>query len=347
MRFIEAVAPRDAQGLVARVYGEVERDFALLRDPDGNSPFLAHSPHPQLLAGFWSVLYETVLAPGALRRADKEAIASRVSRLNDCPFCVEAHALLSGVAGERGDRRALLQGAAEQIADPRRRALVEWAAATREPDSELLRKPPFGPEQAPEALATALCFHYVNRVVEVFQGHQGIKLGPGPLRGLLRALLGAFAGRAVRRDRAAGRTLTLLPEAQLPSDLGWARPAAAIAGALARFAAAVERPGGESLPEVVRGRLQSQLAAWDGADPPLHGEWVERGLEGLGPQARPAGHLALLAALAPHRIDAGAVRAFREVSPGDRELVGAVSWSALAAARRIAYWAKLPEPARA
>ena len=97
MRFIEAVGPREADGLVARVYGEVKRDFALLRDPDGNSPFLAHSPHPELLAGMWSVLYETVLVEGAVRRADKEAVAAAVSRSNDCPFCVEAHALLSAI----------------------------------------------------------------------------------------------------------------------------------------------------------------------------------------------------------------------------------------------------------
>jgi hypothetical protein len=40
MRFIEAVRPRAADGLVADVYGEVRRDFALLRDPAGNSPFM-------------------------------------------------------------------------------------------------------------------------------------------------------------------------------------------------------------------------------------------------------------------------------------------------------------------
>ena len=79
MRFINAVGPREADGLVGQVYGEIKRDFALLRDPDGNSPFLAHSPHPELLAGMWSVLYETILVDGTVRRADKEAIGATVS----------------------------------------------------------------------------------------------------------------------------------------------------------------------------------------------------------------------------------------------------------------------------
>jgi AhpD family alkylhydroperoxidase len=347
MRFIETVAPREADGLVAQVYREVARDFALLRDPDGNSPFLAHSPHPQLLAAFWSVLYETALAPGVVERADKEAIAATVSRVNDCPFCVEAHALLSAVAGERRDRRVLVEGAPGEIADGPRRALVEWAAVTRQPQSELLRSPPFDREQAPEVLGTALCFHYVNRVVEVFQGHGGIRLGPAPVRGAVRALLGGFAGRAMRRKREAGRSLASAPEAELPSDLDWARSSPPVAAALARFVAAVERAGEESLPEPVRARLRSVLAAWDGEDPPLSGDWIERALEDLAPEARPAGRVALLTALAPYRLDAAAVRSFKEGRPGDRALVGAVSWAALAAARRIASWARLPEPAQA
>src|SRR5262245_45184609 len=72
MRFIEPVKPSDANGLVAEIYGDVRRDFALLRDPRGNSPFLAHSPHPELLAAFWSMFYETVLVERNVRRADKE-----------------------------------------------------------------------------------------------------------------------------------------------------------------------------------------------------------------------------------------------------------------------------------
>src|SRR5207253_204849 len=156
MRFIKAVEPREADGLVAQVYGEIKHDFALLRDPDGNSPFMAHSPHPELLAGLWSVLYETILVEGVVRRADKEAIGA------------------------------------------------------------------------------TLAFHYVNRTVEVFQGHGPMPLGPAPLRGVTMKLLGRVAARALRRGREPGRTLSLLPERQLPDDLGWARRSPAVASAMAR-----------------------------------------------------------------------------------------------------------------
>ena len=347
MRFIEAVAPREAEGVVAQVYGEVKRDFGLLRDPDGNSPFLAHSPHPELLAGFWSLLYETTLVVGAVPRADKEAIASAVSRANDCPFCVEAHALLSGVAGTAGDRRALVDGTVEGIGDPRRRKLVEWAAATREPACPLLRAPPFGVKEAPEVIGTALCFHYVNRMVEVLQGHGAMNIGPAPVRGVIGKLVGGVAGRALRRERKPGRTVALQAEAELPADLGWARPSPMIAAAMARFAAAVERAGEQALAQPARTRLLSVLSAWEGTDPPLHGAWIERALDGLEPSARPTARLGLLAALAPHRVDDAAVEAFRRVRASDRDLVSAVSWPALVAARRIASWLSPHASARA
>jgi len=342
MRFIKAVEPREADGLVAQVYGEIKHDFALLRDPDGNSPFMAHSPHPELLAGLWSVLYETILVEGVVRRADKEAIGATVSRINDCPFCAEAHALLSGVAGEAHDRGALINGAVDGIADQHRRELVAWAAATREPDSELLRSPPFDEQEAPEVIGTALAFHYVNRTVEVFQGHGPMPLGPAPLRGVTMKLLGRVAARALRRGREPGRTLSLLPEHQLPDDLGWARRSPAVASAMARFAAAVERAGEEALSEPERGTVTAAVAAWDGTDPPLHGDWLERALRGLEPDAGSKARLAVLAALAPYRIDAAVVQSFKQVRPGDRDLVGAVAWSALTAARRIASWLAPP-----
>jgi AhpD family alkylhydroperoxidase len=338
MRFIEAVRPRAADGLVADVYGEVRHDFALLRDPAGNSPFMVHSACPELLAGVWSVLYETLLVQGAVPRADKEAIAAAVSRANDCPFCVEAHAVLSEVAGARGERSALIGGATEHIGDERRRELVAWAAATREPGSELLRRAPFGPLEAPEVIGTALAFHYVNRMVEVFQGHGGISVGPGPLRGAGILLVGQLARRALRRERAPGRSLQLLPDAELPDDLRWATPSPTIASALARFVAAVQRGAEGALSPPERERVCSVLADWDGADPPLHGDWLERAAHGLEPGSQAPARLALLTALAPHRVDHTAVEAFRRVRGGDRQLVSAAAWSALAAARRIASW---------
>jgi len=338
MRFIEPVARRHADGLVADIYREIKRDFALLRDPTGNSPFLAHSRHPELLAAMWSVLYETVLVNGVVARADKEAVASSISRTNHCPFCVEAHALLAGVAGARGDREALISGAIEDICDERRRKLLAWAAATRRPNDELIRHPPFTTREAPELIGTAVAFHYVNRVVEVLQGHQGMSVGPRPLRRLVTPLVGYAAGRAMKRTRAPGRTLQRLPRAELPLDLSWARPSATVASALACFAAAIERAGAAVLSEAARSHVRTVVASWVGGDPPLHWDWLAQDVCDLDARSHAGARLALFAALAPHRVSDDAVVAYRRTNPSDSDVVGAVAWGAFTAARRIGSW---------
>src|SRR5919109_3391342 len=132
MRFIEPVRPRRARGLVADVYGEIRRDFALLRDPEGNSPWLPQSLDPEILAGFWTAFYETVVAEGSVVRADKELVAAAVSLGNDCPFCVDAHSFLCRVAGESWASRALAERRIAVIEDPAKRELANWAAATCE-----------------------------------------------------------------------------------------------------------------------------------------------------------------------------------------------------------------------
>jgi hypothetical protein len=216
--------------------------------------------------------------------------------------------------------------------------LVAWAAVTREPQSELVQRPPFSQAEAPEAIGTAVGFHYVNRIVEVFQGHGRISVGPLPLRGLTMTLVGWIAARALRRRRAPGRTLHLLAEAELPADLSWASASSHISSAWARFAAAVERCGEAALPEPARACVTSALAAWDGTDPPLGSDWLQRAVSGIDLESAPAARLALLVALAPYRVDDAAVNDFKRIRPSERELVAAAAWSSFRAARRIGCW---------
>src|SRR3984893_15769734 len=131
LRYIEPIKPSRARGVVREVYREIRHDFGLLGDPrGGRSPYLAHSPAPELLAGMWSCQYETMLV-GRVPRAEKELVGAVISALNECPFCVDAHAVLSEAAGgERLPHRLTGDGLAP-LGDPRRRARAGGAAATR------------------------------------------------------------------------------------------------------------------------------------------------------------------------------------------------------------------------
>src|SRR5262249_38608033 len=156
-----------------------------------------HSPSPRLLAGVWCVLRETMIAAGNISRADKEAIATGVSQANECPYCVEVHNTMLGGAGV--------------AASPK---LLVWASHTLSPDTPAARQPPFRRENAAEIIGTAVTFHYVNRMVNIFLGDSPVPLprGLGWLRGLAgRVGTATFARRIVALAPTPGRSLPLLP----------------------------------------------------------------------------------------------------------------------------------------
>ena len=156
--------PREGS-LSGKVYAQMRRDFGLLAEP-----LTLHAAVPELLAGAWSVLRETLVV-GSVPRERKERVALEISRLNRCPYCIDAHSIMLAASRRAGSRRDATD---ESVADP----LAEWARATRTPGAPILASPPFTGDEAPEIIGTALCFHYINRMVQVVLGET-----PLPLRG--------------------------------------------------------------------------------------------------------------------------------------------------------------------
>lgn len=374
MRYLRPVPPARAEGLVADVYRQVRRDFGTLA-----AAMTLHSPVPEVLAGAWCCLRE-ILIVGELPRVAKEVVAAAVSRANACPYCVEAHALMVGAAGEGGAATALRRGVldrrgrggsgdrpasgeagvrerpgrpgersavaegpsltAASLGDAELDAWAAWAEATRRPDDPLLRQPPFGPEHAAEALGTAACFHYVNRMVTAVGEESPL---PAPVRGWLagpvRWLSGRlFAGR-VRTSHRPGDSFALFaepvdPERDLPADLRWPLSDPRVARALAHWWRAVHAAAAAHLPEAALTRTRAHVSAWDGADPPLGTTWLDDATTDLG-AAAPAARVILLTALAPHRLTAAEVDAFHHHHPGDPALLAAIAWGAALASTRI------------
>src|SRR3954466_10645569 len=106
VKYVEAVRPRHARGLVRDVYRQVERDFGMLAPP-----VALHSPAPEVLAAAWLMLRESLGAGGGWvgggagvgggtgSGAGREAGAAAVSAANSCPYCVEVHAMALGTLG--------------------------------------------------------------------------------------------------------------------------------------------------------------------------------------------------------------------------------------------------------
>lgn len=323
VRHISTVPFGAAAGTTARVYRELERDFGVLAPP-----VALHAPVPELLAASWVTLRETMLVDGLAPRTAKEAVASAVSVGNQCPFCTTMHSTMLGSLTARPVSPGPVRTAGQ---DPRSGPATDELTAW----IDSAGKPPFAPELLPELAGTAFCLEYLNRMVNIFLGAQPLPphapdraIGP-----VLRVLVGLMRG-SVRAEARPGSSLSLLPAAPLPEDLGWAASDPRIAEALARSTAAVEQVADELVPEQVRALADTVLADWDGSDPGLGRAWLDAPLRELPPADRPAGELALLTALASYRVDDKVVAAFRQDGSGDRELLAVTSWASLQAARR-------------
>ena len=332
IRYIQPVPKSSAVGLVAEVYTQIKREFGSLVEP-----FTLHSPIPKLLAGAWMAARESQLA-GSVRRDIKEAVAATVSKINQCPYCVDAHTIMLKATGEHKTAWAIAAGEYDQIQDSKVRAIIRWALATRLPGSKSLRSPPFSTEEAPEIIGTAVFYHYINRMVSVLLSETPLPSNRPCLKRPLKRLATVIFSRAVRRSISAGESLKFLSEAYLPADLVWGKPVPTVAGAYARFSAVVDDVGGYGLSAEVRVRVQENIQDWKGEDFGLSRSWVEQKLRGLNETSRVAGRLALLTAFAPYQIDDRVVLAFRTHFPEDEKLLGALAWASFTAARKIGSW---------
>jgi len=336
VKYIQPVSADSAVGLVAEVYAQIKREFGSLVEP-----FTLHSHIPRLLAGAWMAARESQLA-GKVRRDIKEAVAATVSKINQCPYCVDAHTIMLKATGEHRAAREITNGNYDQILDSKVRFAVRWASATRSPGSEALLSPPFSREEAPEIIGTAVFYHYINRMVNVLLSETPLPSNRPWLKKPMKRLASLLFSRAVRRPIPSGKSLRFLPEVGLPADLDWVKPDLTIAGAFARFGAAVDDVGAHALSAEVRARVQEQVQAWKGEDLGLRRSWVEQKIRGFNEASQVAGRLALLTALAPYQVDDQVVFAFRTYFPEDEKLIGALAWASFTAARRIGAWLRGP-----
>ncbi len=332
IKYIQPITAASASGLTAQVYRQIKRDFGALVEP-----FTLHSPAPQLLAGVWMATRETELT-GRVRRELEEAVAATISQLNQCPYCQDAHTMMLHATAAHNAATAISHGRDDQIQDPALREIVAWAAATRSPGDAILLSPPFSAEEAPEVVGTAVVFHYINRMVDVFLSETPLPSNRDWLKGTLKRLAGWYFSSAARRQKPDGASLELLPVADLPADLAWAAASPTVASAFARWAAVIETAGRNALPDDVRALVGERVAAWNGEFPGLSRGWVEEAMAGLDDSSKPAARLALLMALAPYQVDEGVIEGYRAWRSGDDALVEAAAWASFMAARRVGTW---------
>jgi hypothetical protein len=259
----------------------------------------------------------------------------------ECPFCVDAHTLMLQATSNHDAARAILRGDYEGIHDPHLHSLVQWVLIHRTSNTESVLPLPFAADQAPEIIGTAIAFHYINRMVNVFLGDRLLRL-PSVLKGLTGRLVGAAAGKKMVRRLQQGHSMKFLPQAELPDDLSWAAANPAVASAFAGFAAVVEETGARVLPEAVRALVSERIQTWNGEAMGIRRHWVEDAVVEVKEVHRAAARLTLLTALASYQVDSSVVTDFQSHCPDDAQLIAATAWASFTAARHAGVW--LAEP---
>jgi AhpD family alkylhydroperoxidase len=336
IKYVKPVRYDSARGLAAQVYQQLQTDFI-------PAPLVAlHSPAPEIMAGVWSILRETLMA-GKVNRSYKEVVAATVSKANECPFCVDAHTVMLRATSDDDVANAILEDDHERIQHPQMHALVNWVWTNQTWNAKPVLSLPFSQEEAPEIVGTAIAFHYVNRMANVFLGDTLLPFPlPSALKTLTYRLYAATEGKRVVRRLQAGKSLQFLPQAQLPDDLSWAAGNPSIAGAFAGFAISVEEAGEQTLPESVRSLVKERIQTWNGEGMGMSRAWVEKAVSEIETEYQAAARLTLLTALASYQLDSGIVDAFKAGYPQDAQLISATAWASLTAARRVSAWLAAP-----
>lgn len=318
---------------VADLVEQVDREFM------AGPPLALHLPVPAVFAGIWAALRESALA-GPADRAVREVIASTVSSINKCPFCVDSHTAAASVLGADRAGKAIRAGTIGQIGRDDIRAAAFWAAATRSPGDPRLAAAPFAPADAPYMIGTALAFHYINRMVNAF-------LKPWPVtlpsfvsrRGVMTRINAIFPGRLLGvPSLEPGASLRFCRQTRSAPELAKLDPAPDVARGWGTLVASAEDAGSAVLSAACRSAVGQVIAAWDGADPRLDPAWRDDVVSSLPPPEQPAAAFALTCALASYRIDRRLVASVRVAHPADSEVVSIAAWASARATRRIAAW---------
>ena len=138
-----------------------------LRSPERYRPLLAF-------------LEDIMVSPSALTKTEREIIAARVSQLNGCEFCVQAHvATLRALQVEESLLNVVLAGPSGRFDEPRLQSLVSFAKkltlsphTVQQADIDQLITAGCSEQVIEDAINVIALFNYVNRLVDGF-GVQG------------------------------------------------------------------------------------------------------------------------------------------------------------------------------
>jgi uncharacterized peroxidase-related enzyme len=173
-RNLPAVEEADATGSVADAYAYFREHFGRQDIPGILKCF---ATHPPLLQQMMEIASTMLFCEGDLTRRVKEAIATYISSLNQCPYCVDSHAFFLHVhGGSDGLVNALAMADTEHApVDEKERILLQFVRKVNLDSHKIspqdvsgLRDVGWNEPQIAEAIHITALFACFNRVANAF-----------------------------------------------------------------------------------------------------------------------------------------------------------------------------------
>ena len=87
MAWIQIISEDDATGELKTIYDDITQQRGKM-----SNIMRVHSLHPKAMQAHMDLYLKIMFSRSAVRRADRELIATVVSATNGCPYCVHHHA---------------------------------------------------------------------------------------------------------------------------------------------------------------------------------------------------------------------------------------------------------------
>ena len=327
-----AVPARRAKGLTKQVYDMIREDFFR------NGSLTSRSKVPELMAAIWTGGRESMLVADKVDRTTKDAISAVLSQINDCPYCEDMLISLVHAGGDHEAAKDIFVQKGFDSSNETLRKRLEWVKAIATADRTGLPETPFTPEQMPEIIGTLMGMSDINRFSHVVMEDSPVvaPLGLRTIKAWALRLFGSELEVTRRVPLIPGRALSLLPPADLPEDMQWARSNPRVADAVSRWTAAVEREAAKVISPRVRKAVADSLRDWRGEKMPLSGEWIDQDVEDLSGDDAAVARLAIVLAKASYRITEKMVADVMGESRDEPRFIRILAWSSFTAARRFA-----------
>jgi len=336
MKYITPIQPINEDDLLSKTYAQIQQEALPI-------PILVmHSVSPKLFASNWSLFRETFLVNHQVNRDVKEAINLAVSKLNTCPYCIEAHTIMLSGLQQQKVADAIVNHDLNAITNLQLKSIVEWALASNQPNHPRLQNPPFNLVEAPEIIGAALNFHYTNRLVNIFIEPELIPLTFGEAMNRWLICDRMIKTGLIGTSRNPGVSLALLPPTTVSDHFPWATPNPFISQALARHAFAIKEIIDQFVSQDIQDFVEQTISQWDGQDKGISRQWVEILTQRFDLAGKALTKLALLTAFSSFQVDETIINEFKCHFPQDEQLLAVIAWASFHTAKIIASWTILP-----